>query len=103
MAPLLRQHAASGAGCLPGRAPTGLRAWARPQAAHPEDMPFFVWRDASVQHFNTPDGDYVGVNWPWSCRAIGDDPEAMRLAPDGSLSSERPELQVGCKANNSGL
>ena len=33
--------------------------------------------------------------YPWSCRAIGNDPEAMQLAPEGTLSSKRPELQVG--------
>ncbi|KAK9825884.1 hypothetical protein WJX81_000941 [Elliptochloris bilobata] len=71
-----------------------LTAFADYVAAHAEEMPFIVWRDSSAQHFNTPDGDYVGVSWPWSCRAIGDDPEAMQLAPDGTLSSDRPELQV---------
>ena len=25
------------------------------------DLPLFLWRDSSVQHFDTPSGDYV---WP---------------------------------------
>jgi len=71
-----------------------LTAFADYAAAHGPELPFLIWRDSSVQHFNTPDGDYVGVNWPWACRAIGDDPDAVRLAPDGRLSSDREELQV---------
>ncbi len=80
-----------------------LTAFADYAAAHGPELPFLIWRDSSVQHFNTPDGDYVGVNWPWTCRAIGDDPDAVRLAPDGRLSSDREELQVRAEAGPPGL
>ena len=34
------------------------KIWADFYRDHHRELPFIIWRDASVQHFDTPTGDY---------------------------------------------
>lgn len=60
-------------------------------------MPFMIWRDSSVQHFNTPTGDYSVKGSPPPCMPVGLNltEDAIRLLPDGRLASDRQDLQAG--------
>ena len=40
-------------------------------ADHKQDLPFFLWRDSSVQHFNTPVGNYFTDPVSWDCLPLG--------------------------------
>ena len=40
-------------------------------ADHKADLPFFLWRDSSVQHFNTPVGNYFTDPVSWDCLPLG--------------------------------
>ena len=39
-------------------------------------------------------GDFVGADWPAKCQPIGGNVNAVVLHPDGTLSSNRSDLQV---------
>ena len=71
-----------------------LRAFANYVHMHPANLPFMVWREASVQHFETHTGDYNGAAWPFHCQPIGGDPTAVVLHSNGMLSSSQADLQV---------
>eukprot|EP00884_Botryococcus_braunii_P012833 jgi/Botrbrau1/21550/Bobra.174_2s0051.1 len=74
----------------------GLQQFAAAYRQEHRRMPFMIWRDSSVQHFNTPTGDYSVKGSPPPCMPIGLNltEDAIRLLPDGSLSSARSDLQV---------
>ena len=38
---------------------------------HKVDLPFFIWRDSSVQHFNTPVGNFFVDPVSWHCLPLG--------------------------------
>ena len=38
---------------------------------HKKRLPFFLWRDSSVQHFNTPVGNYFTDPVSWDCLPLG--------------------------------
>ncbi|KAK9832530.1 hypothetical protein WJX81_006130 [Elliptochloris bilobata] len=62
---------------------------------HRQELPFIVWRDSSVQHFDTPTGDYEcdgcpKAERPFNCHAI----DNVTLAADGTLSTTDPVTQV---------
>jgi hypothetical protein len=38
---------------------------------HRADLPFFLWRDSSVQHFNTPVGNFFVDPISWDCLPLG--------------------------------
>ena len=38
---------------------------------HKAQLPFFLWRDSSVQHFNTPVGNYFTDPVSWDCLPLG--------------------------------
>ena len=54
------------------------------------DLPLFVWRDASVQHFDTLSGDYVWPTRTNSCVPFRD----VALDDANQLHSWYPALQV---------
>jgi hypothetical protein len=75
---------------------TGLAHFAEAYKRERHRMPFFIWRDSSVQHFNHLTGDYdVNGNQP-PCMPIGLNltSDAVVLQPDGRLTADRAELQV---------
>eukprot|EP00884_Botryococcus_braunii_P023107 jgi/Botrbrau1/9480/Bobra.0252s0098.2 len=52
-----------------------VSAFANYYQAHKEELPFTIWRDSSVQHFDTPTGDYQcdgcpSPSYPFICQAI---------------------------------
>ncbi|KAK9901586.1 hypothetical protein WJX75_003489 [Coccomyxa subellipsoidea] len=57
-------------------------------------LPYIIWRDASVQHFETHTGDYNGAGYPFHCQPISNRTDAVKLDINGSLSTDDPELQV---------
>ena len=54
------------------------------------DLPLFVWRDASVQHFDTLSGDYIWPTRTNSCVPFRD----VALDDANQLHSWYPALQV---------
>lgn len=38
---------------------------------HKARLPYFLWRDSSVQHFNTPVGNYLTDPVSWDCLPLG--------------------------------
>ena len=38
---------------------------------HKARLPFFLWRDSSVQHFNTPTGNFQNDPISWDCLPLG--------------------------------
>ena len=64
---------------------------------HQAELPFTIWRDAPVQHFDTRSGDYV---WPVPtdiCKAV----PQIELLQDNSLRALHPSAQVSsCKASS---
>ena len=71
-----------------------MAALATYMRTHAARLPYIIWRDASVQHFETVTGDFNGAAEPFECRPIGGDPDAVIMHPNGSLSSPHPDLQV---------
>lgn len=74
----------------------GLLQFAAAYRQEHRRMPFMIWRDSSVQHFNTPTGDYSVKGSPPPCMPLGLNltEDAVRLLPDGSLASPRSDLQA---------
>ncbi|BDA42198.1 hypothetical protein COCOBI_03-0850 [Coccomyxa sp. Obi] len=60
----------------------------------PGRLPYIIWRDASVQHFQTHTGDYNGAGYPFHCQPIGNETDAVNLDINGNLSTDDPELEV---------
>ena len=46
-----------------------ISMWADYYKRHKQQMPFVIWRDASVQHFNTPTGAVFSCILARSCCA----------------------------------
>ena len=64
-APVIHTSARSAAVWQQGYRPSSISltklSWASAAGAYitrGAELPFFIWRDSSVQHFNTPDGHY---------------------------------------------
>ncbi|EIE20684.1 hypothetical protein COCSUDRAFT_57252 [Coccomyxa subellipsoidea C-169] len=57
-------------------------------------LPYIIWRDASVQHFQTYTGDYNGASYPFHCQPISNRTDAVKLHTNGTLTTDDPELQV---------
>lgn len=50
---------------------SAMQEFADYYARHKADLPFFLWRDSSVQHFNTETGNFRNDPISWDCLPLG--------------------------------
>ena len=67
-----------------------LASFANYYRANADRLPVMLWRDSSPQHFDTPDGSYLGAVPPWKCQPI----QGVTLDMDNQLHSHLASTQV---------
>lgn len=71
-----------------------MREFVEYYSEHKAELPFFLWRDSSVQHFNTKTGNFHNEPQSWDCLPIGTQMAgkgAIEISDDNHIHRHGPE------------